>query len=291
MIAEKHLPSKTFRLALAPSIVNPRVNRLWLIPADRSADGRVDPNFQTLTDQLRTLYKESNSQGAELSIYALIPEGVRHYSTEYMSPHRLGTGEIMAGDKRVGVTFQHDVRKPWQHELRCLLAECGAALPNRIRESLNIAGGSSTAIAWWMCAVWKYSKIPAGAIGAGYLEKIEKDPVNPDNDKLHWRDMQFLGWHWSDPIGSSLSAIEAMGLLQPSLDDVRLAAGSHSRFMSKREFAQRVRQDPNARPRQVERLFNRLDKQQEEGSSKWSFRLDTIEDESLRKKLEGPPPF
>jgi hypothetical protein len=40
-IAEK---PTDFRLALAPSIVNPRYNRLWLIPADQSAGFFFAPN-------------------------------------------------------------------------------------------------------------------------------------------------------------------------------------------------------------------------------------------------------
>jgi hypothetical protein len=58
VIAEKHLPAKTFRLALAPSIVNPRVNRLWLVPSEQ-VDGHVsDQVYSDIAAQFRDLLIE-----------------------------------------------------------------------------------------------------------------------------------------------------------------------------------------------------------------------------------------
>ena len=167
----------------------------------------MDSPFRQLVVELQDLYAKANGVGVEFSLYALVPEGARHYSTAHMCPDRLGMGGFVIEGKRIGFTVHHDGRRPLQDDLVRLLARCGALLPNRIREA-QADSGCTTPIAWWMCAVWKHSKIAPGSLAFGHLVRIErKDPENPANDKLHWEDLQFKGWHWGDPIAASLSAI------------------------------------------------------------------------------------
>jgi len=150
-------------------------------------------------------------------------------------------------------------------------ARAGALIPNRIRDVANDLC-PTTAFAWWMAALWEFST-------------IEPDVgPHPDDECKCGGPFAF----WDDPISASLSAIEAAGLVTPQPGETRILVGTWSRPMSKAEFARLVLQNRKARPRGVQVIFDRLEKQQVEGSTKWSFRLDTL-DESLRKKLGDSP--
>jgi hypothetical protein len=287
---EEHLESRShqstrFRIVTAPSIVNPAICKLWLIPVGAHA-GRMESQFQDLIEKLRALYTRANTQGVELHVYALVPKGHKRFSEWGYYPDCLGVGEVRGdGKKPVHLTFRHSARQPLQKELASLIAECGAALPNRIRESIY-SSLCATAGAWWMCAVWRYSRIRPLGIGIGYLEKIEKDPKDPDNDKLHWKHTEQLGWNWADPVGASLSAIEEIELVLSGHGDPASLPGDWlTDAISKAEFARRMSLKKKARARDVERLFRTFQKIQV-GKNSWMFRLDTLTPDQ-RKKLEG----
>ena len=158
--------------------------------------------------------------------------------------------------------------EPYQSPVTSVIIRAGIAIPNRIRELVchSMAG---TPFAWRTAVVAHFSKIPPICLG------LPQAKIN-------------MGWCWPDLFASSLSAIEAAELVVPLPEQLTLV-GEWSAPMSKAEFARRVRQNADARFRDVRALFNKLEKQQEEGSTKWSFRLDTL-DESLRKNLESDRP-
>jgi hypothetical protein len=97
-----------------------------------------------------------------------------------------------------------------------------------------------------------------------------------------------VGWSWDDPIAASLSAIEALGLLETKEHEGVRVDGEWSVPMSKTEFARRILLKRDARARDVKAIFDDYVKNSV-GPNTWTFRLDTLAPET-RKKLEGGKP-
>ena len=148
-------------------------------------------------------------------------------------------------------------------------AQAGAMIPNRIRDAIYDLW-PTTAFAWWMSAVWKFSTI----------EPEISLPWSPERPE----ECGGLYIRWDDPIASFLSTLEAANLIGPGPQHV-MATGEWSVPMSRTEFARRILEKPTARPRDVELIFDQYDKTQI-GSNTWTFRLDTLPP-ATRKKLEG----
>jgi hypothetical protein len=241
------------------------------MPAKRAMLDEADQSeYREIVRGLRSLYSMLSPRGMDLSILAFKQSDLRHFKAF----RQLGGGLLpvkddfhLQGASVVRVVFMHDAESPYQLDLAALLSKAGTLLPNRVRELLG-DDDFKTAIAWWLGALWRFSKI------------------RPDDEYVDVGDrcVDFVGWRWSDPIAASLSVIEAARLVVPKPEETAALAGDWSAPMSKIEFARRVLQNRNARPRDVKALFNRLETRQVEGASKWSIRLDTL-DESLRKKL------
>jgi hypothetical protein len=258
----------SFRLALAPSIVNPRYNRLWLIPLD-GTDTAVAPSpFDSIVSEFREILIALGEH--DLSVRGILAQ----YADDYTKSVWVWGGRIhpeIDGEMRHFELYVAGLDQDIARRFHQTAARAGALIPNRIRDAVSELF-PTTAFAWWMAAVWEFST-------------IEPD-VSPDPD-----DECKCGGpsvFWGDPISASLSAIEAAGLVTPQPGETKILVGVWSLPMSKADFARRVLQNRMARPRDVHVIFDRLEKQQVEGSTKWSFRLDTL-DESLRKKLGDSP--
>jgi hypothetical protein len=123
----------------------------------------------------------------------------------------------------------------------------------------------------------------SAAWGFGTIEPEVSLPYSPESGEC-----TDLGVVWDDPIASSLSTLEAAGLVGPFPEQLSLTVGEWSVPMSKTEFARRILKNPDARARDVNPIFDSFEKRQV-GPNTWTFRLDTLPPET-RKKLEGGKP-
>jgi hypothetical protein len=276
--------SRTFRLALAPGIVKPTVNRLLLIPACDMGVDSIQAEFREIRDQMRELY-------GRLGVNKIM---VLSYTWKTAAEH--GKGFEMVGcahlaleesEGPVDIHFAHDRNRPFQRELQVIFNRAGSAIPNRVRSQLHSASPTS-AYAAWMAVLHKFSEIRPDLMF--YFQKIADTP--PEKRFVVFEETGMaghpIGLIWGDPIGASLSAMEAAGLLDGDASAITPLAGEWSVPMSKSEFARRILQKGDARARDVRPIWHNFEKQQG-GKNTWTFRLDTLPPET-RKKLEGGKP-
>ena len=179
-----------------------------------------------------------------------------------------GAAYLQIADKKETLHFMYHAPPKYLPVLGAVLSRAGAAIPNRIRDAVH-ASQPTTALAWWMCVINHFSTIRPARF---YIS-------DTDNE---WRygeslDGVEVGYVWTDPLGASLSAIEAAGLLSPERGEVLPGEWMYGKGISKEEFARRILQDPKARFRDAEVLWNSYEKQQR-SENKWIFRLDTLPD-------------
>jgi hypothetical protein len=184
-IAEK---PTVFRLALAPSIVNPRYNRLWLIPAD-GIDTAVEPS--AVVAEFRAIFADLGK--SELKVHT--DEMMDHLSEEQLqkiAPDWLWAGRIspeIVGKTKTLNLYIISNSPGLSRRFHETATRAGTLIPNRVRDVvIDNDLEPTTAFAWWMAAVWAFSTIPP--------------LVQPDEDD---ECKCWLGVYWSDPIASSLS--------------------------------------------------------------------------------------
>jgi hypothetical protein len=269
---------KVFRLALAPSIVNPRVNRLWLIP-----DGyrSMPSDFDPIVSRLRELFsKDASPWGIGLDLIFL-DAWVKHCDhDEYRLPGRDRDRKgiiVVAADDTWQTAYLFADWEPKEHcDTFCdIAAMAGASLPNRIRDELagaNTALRPDTAFAWWVDVMWEYS-----TIRPRWRRKDESFSAPSDS--------RLIGLRWDDPILASLSAIEEAGLVGPHPDKIKVMSGEWITIpISQNELARRMfPNDFKTRGRDAKPIFDQMEKVRR--GNKWLFRLDTLP-EVTRKKLE-----
>ena len=146
-----------------PSIVNPRVNRLWLIP-----DGYRSPmpsEFDSILAGFRRVFVDLGSN--RLAVYAT-------YWDRFDGPLGDVCGEIhpiIDGKMKALTLFvkcdHYDIGK----QFTVAAANAGAALSSKMRESVQ-AHCTDSAFAWWMAVVWKFSALHPSE------HRIQVGPVN-----------------------------------------------------------------------------------------------------------------
>lgn len=256
---------RVFRLGLAPSIVNPSVNRLWLIPLD-DIDTAVDTSpFDLIVAEFREILIALGEH--DLSVRGALARNFDEYTkSEWVWGGRIRPeidGELHHLELYIAGLDQNIAKRFHQ-----TAARAGALIPNRIRDAVNDLC-PTTAFAWWMAAAWEFSTI-----------EPDVSPLPEDECKCGGPLV-----YWDDPISASLSAIEAAGLVGPDPAKLTTLQGEWSRPMSKTEFARRVLQKHDARARDVSPIWGHFDKHQSAPNT-WIFRLDTLTPET-RRKLEG----
>ncbi|HUE14823.1 MAG TPA: hypothetical protein VMR25_11710 [Planctomycetaceae bacterium] len=239
-------------------------------------------SFAAIAADLHAMYVSLHD--VRLSILALNPTGMRLCRGYGFTD--VGVATIPMSEGREPVYFAHDAGSVRQVELLNLLGRAGATLPNRVRKQIA-STYPTNAVAWWMMAVWKHSEVgPVDYVVFQPLPEgsyaIEMDGVRQPGTGTH------VGWSWDDPIAASLSAIEALGLLETKEHEGVRVDGEWSVPMSKTEFARRILLKRDARARDVKAIFDDYVKNSV-GPNTWTFRLDTLAPET-RKKLEGGKP-
>jgi hypothetical protein len=268
------------RLILRRDIVDPRIGRLMAIPVSDMGKASQGDNYGSIADNLRSLYAKIHESRVELAVFAAMPERFRDFpKLATLTP--LGYADVPVSDNRACLNFMHDDTSEFQDDLSSLLMRCGAILPNRVRESLPGAR-CNTAAAWWLLVTMWHAKIKPDACESHRL--VDEGSEVPGDHQLS---RSVLGiWVWTDPIGASLSAIEALDLTSPQKSEQRDLPGEWTIDpISQSEFARRMSLKKGARPRSIKAMFDRLEKIQV-GKNSWIFRLDTLHP-ATRKKLEG----
>jgi hypothetical protein len=259
-----------FRLALAPSIVNPRVNRVWLVPID-GVDRAVAPSsFDPIIDEFREILIALGKH--DLEIRGMLAEDVDDYCKSVWvwggRIHPEIDGQVRHIELYV-VGLDQDIARRFHNAGAC----AGALIPNRIRDAVHDLF-PNTAFAWWIAAAWEFSTIkPEVSLGWS--------PERPE-------ECGGMGVYWDDPIAASISAIEAAGLIGPDPAKLATLQGEWTVPMSKTEFARRILQKRGARSREADPIWGHYEKIQH-GPNTWTFRLDTLPPET-RRKLDGGKP-
>jgi hypothetical protein len=260
-------PSKsgTFRLALAPSIVNPRVNRLWLVPFGHP--WAMSSDFDSIVTELRDIFLDLRESGIEVRGFKEDEDGLD--SPDWIPGGRIDPDLYDLPRERIDL-FVISADRKIAERFHKIASRAGALIPNRIRDAVY-SMSPTTAFAWWMAAVFQFSTL--------------EPEVSPGWSEERPQECGDFGIYWEDPIASSLSAIEAAGLVAPSPEKTALLIGEWSVPMSKTEFARRILQKTDARARDVDPIFDSFEKRKV-GPNTWTFRLDTLPP-ATRQKLEG----
>ncbi|HEV3300784.1 MAG TPA: hypothetical protein VG055_14135 [Planctomycetaceae bacterium] len=237
-------------------------------------------DFKPIATEIRDLAEKLAISRATPDIYGLTDEGLK----KCPDLKRIGMATLLMGGNWERVSFTIDAAKPHSREVYTLLSRAGAAIPNRIRTEVKTASATS-AFAWWMAVVFRFSSIGPSQFGV-----IDCEPTEQSVDLAIYpkEAVEIVGWSWSDPLIASLSAIEAAQLVTPQPDETAPLIGEWSGPMSKAEFARRILSKHNARARDVAAIFDGYEKRQV-GPNTWTFRLDKLSDET-RSKLEGRKP-
>jgi hypothetical protein len=258
-----------FRIGFAPSIVNPNITRLWAFRSDWRDRAPLN-NFDF--EYLARLFREEQIDlGRErVAVSATILSAAPRVKHEEL----LGWAKFEVFGVEQTVYFSIAATESGSHHpeyIKKLIARAGAALPNRVRDAVAKYIPSS-AVAWWMAVVWEFSTLrPSPYYGITISENQS--------------DKELLGIQWPELMATSLSAMEAAGLIVPDPNVIIPAKGEWSLPMAKAEFARRMLpRKKGARARDVESIFKKMQKEQV-ADKKWIFRLDTLPD-ATRRKLE-----
>jgi hypothetical protein len=256
--------STTFRLALAPSIVNPRVGRLWLIPSVSPPKSTMS-NFGAIASEMRELSEQVVRSAGRLDLVAMTTK-----QKEFSKILEVMGSAVVRFPTGKAATFHFDISGNTDHHLKAieLFSRAGARIPNRVRVKISSAQATN-AFAWWMALIVRFSKVEP--------TPWRYQPDDPQHGRV-WK----LGWYWEDPLSASLSAMEAADLLPP---DARPLDGDWTTIpISEAEFARRMLPNKkSARGRDVKTLLAKYEKHSV--GKKWIFRLDTLP-AATRKKLE-----
>jgi hypothetical protein len=277
IVAPEVAKPRVFKLVLAPSIVNPRVNRLWLVPSDygrKSGVGASD--FSGVVAKFRELFiTDGSPYGKPLDLVFL--RNWKEHCPDNELPWSHGTITVITDDDTCHTAYICGNWEPFDNQPTFfdIAALAGASLPNRMRDRTADSVRAclpNTALAWWVAVMCKYSTIRPR------WKRKGETLFGPDDGPI-------IGLCWDDPILASLSAIESAGLIGPDPAKSITSQTDWSVPMSKTEFARRIMENPDARARDVDPIWDDFEKVQL-GPNKWTFRLDTLSPDR-RRKLEG----
>jgi hypothetical protein len=255
---------RVFRLGLAPDIVNPRINRLWLVPVWFRGASDVPPDFSAVQSEFYKLY-------AALGTRRLIIHGIVAPHRRYKPEQFLGSLTLGVDDGTHHIVLAPGTALPEQKTLQDIMSRAGALLPDDLRSEASKLN-PTTPFAEWTAVVWKHSVLKPCTL----FEIIPLD----DKDK----ETAIAGLQWPDPIPASLFTIDSLGLAKRRLDDLKILDSEWSVPMSKTEFARRLFGRPSVRARDIDPIFDGYEKVQI-SNKKWVFRLDTLP-AAARRKLE-----
>ena len=161
MIASPEVGKRqVFRLVLSPSIVNPSVNRLWLVPKEY-AGARVSTSpspFDSIAADFRQLFADMGPHWIHvLALYWAFEFHETDGKRRGIETHGWLLADVSGNEWRLHLN-SFAVDKGQRDRFCKLAAKAGATLSNAMRESVREFDPDS-AFAWWMAYVWKHSSI------------------------------------------------------------------------------------------------------------------------------------